>query len=159
MDGNLYCLGGFGVVFILVSLLAATTAIKDWRRFRESDNWVPATAQIVSGNVSAQRGSKYTTYEVNIRYTYAVLGQNYESGQLSFGSEGTGHDTRKRAEKVIARYPAGSQVTIYYDPNNPQQAVLERKYDSTGAIIAMIFGAFGVGIIIYAYLQLLALGN
>ena len=47
MDGYLYCLGGCGVVFILVSLLAGTTAIKDWRRFRESDNWVPDTAQIV----------------------------------------------------------------------------------------------------------------
>ncbi len=159
MDGNLYCLGGFGVIFFLVSLLAATTAMKDWQRYRESDNWVPATAQIVSGNISAQKGSKNTSYVVNIRYTYTVLGQIFEGGQFSFGSEGTGYDTRNRAEKVIAQYPAGSQATIYYDPNNPQQAVLERKYDSTGATLAVILGVIGTGMVIYSYLQLLALGN
>ena len=159
MDGNLYCLGGFGVVFFLASLLAATTAIKDWRRYRESENWVPVTAQIVSGNISARRGSKSTSYVLDIKYAYKVLGQSYENNQFSFGSEGTGYDTRKKAEGILAKYPIGNQVTIYYDPNNPQQAVLERKYDSTGAILAVIVGILGIGMIIYSFLQLLALGN
>ncbi len=159
MDGNLYCLGGFGVVFFLASLLAATTAFKDWRRYRESENWVPVTAQIVSGNISARRGSKSTSYVLDIKYSYKVLGQSYENNQFSFGSEGTGYDTRKKAEGILAKYPIGNQVTIYYDPNNPQQAVLERKYDSTGAILAVIVGILGIGMIIYSFLQLLALGN
>ena len=159
MDGNLYCLGGFGVIFILVSLLAATTAIKDWRRYRESDNWIPTTAQIVSGNIFARRGSKSTTYVLDIKYVYKVLEQSYENNQFSFGSEGTGYDTQKKAEGILAKYPVGSQVTIYYEPNNPQQAVLERKYDSTGAILAVIVGVLGIGMVIYSFLQLLALGN
>ena len=159
MDGNLYCLGGVGVIFILVCLLAATTAIKDWRRYRESDSWVPATAQIITGYIIARRGSKNTSYVLDITYTYKVLGQSYESNQFSFGSEGTGYDTRKKAEGMLAKYPTGSQATIYHDPNNPQQAVLERKYDSTGAILAVILGILGVGMIVYSYLQLLALGN
>ena len=159
MDGNLYCLGGVGVIFILVCLLAATTAMKDWRRFRESENWVPATAQIITGYIIARRGSKSTSYVLDITYTYKVLGQNYESNQFSFGSEGTGYDTRKKAEGTLAKYPTGSQVTIYHNPNNPQQAVLERKYDSTGAILAVIVGILGAGMIIYSYLQLLTLGN
>jgi len=159
MDGNLYCLGSVGVIFILVSLLAATTAVKDWRRYRESENWVSASAQIVSGNISARRGSKSTSYVLDIKYAYKVLGQSYENNQFSFGSEGTGYDTRKKAEGMLAKYPIGNQVTIFYDPNNPQQAVLERKYDSTGAILAVIIGVIGAGMIIYSYLQLLALGN
>ena len=159
MNGNLYCLGGFGVIFLLVSLLAATTAIKDWRRYRESESWVPATAQIITGNIIARRGSKNTSYVLDITYTYKVLGQSYESNQFSFGSEGTGYDTRKKAEGMLAKYPTGSQTTIYHNPNNPQQAVLESKYDSTGAILAVIVGILGAGMIIYSYLQLLALGN
>lgn len=159
MDGNLYCLGGFGVIFLLVSLLAATTAIKDWRHYRESESWVPATAQITTGNIIARRGSKNTSYVLDIAYAYMVLGQSYENNQFSFGSEGTGYDTRKKAEGMLAKYPTGSQTTIYHDPNNPQQAVLERKFDSTGAILAVIVGILGAGMIIYSYLQLLALGN
>ena len=159
MDGNLYCLGGVGVIFFLVSLLAATTAIKDWRRYRESENWVPITAQIVSGNIFARRGSKSTSYVLDIKSAYKVAGQSYENNQFSFGSEGTGYDTRKKAEGMLAKYPNGSQAMIYYDPSNPQQSVLERKYDSTGAILAVIVGVIGAGMIIYSYLQLLALGN
>ena len=30
------------------------------------------------------------------------------------------------AHKVVERYPAGAQVLVYYDPNNPSDAVLER---------------------------------
>ena len=159
MDGNLYCLGGFGVVFFLASLLAATTAFKDWRRYRESENWVPVTAQIGTGNISARRRTKSTSYVLDIKYAYKVLGQSYENNQFSFGSEGTGYDTRKKAEGILAKYPIGNQVTSYYDPKNPQQAVLERKYESTGAILAVIVGILGIGMIIYSFLQLLALGN
>jgi len=159
MDGNLYCLGGVGVFFILVCLLAATTAIKDWRRYRESENWVPTTAQIITGNIIARRGSKNTSYVLDITYAYNVLGQSYESNQFSFGSKGTGYDTRKKAEGMLAKYPTGSHATIYHNPNNPQQAVLERKYDSTGVILAVILGILGVGMVVYAYLQVLALGN
>lgn len=28
-------------------------------------------------------------------------------------------------ETTLARYPQGSSVTVYYDPNNPKDAILE----------------------------------
>jgi hypothetical protein len=28
---------------------------------------------------------------------------------------------------VVERYPVGAQVMVYYDPNNPSDAVLERS--------------------------------
>ena len=30
------------------------------------------------------------------------------------------------AQGVLARYPVGSQVTVYYDPKKPKNAVLEK---------------------------------
>ena len=44
-------------------------------------------------------------------------------GELAPGPEvgGTG------ARKVVARYPAGAQVMVFYNPQNPSEAVLERK--------------------------------
>jgi hypothetical protein len=158
LDGNLYCLGCVGVIFILVAVLAAFRSIKDWKRYRESEGWISATGQIIASHVTSSRGTKSTTYHTYIVYTYQVMGQGYQSGQFSFGSEGTGYETHKKAESICAKYPEGSQTTIYYDPNDPQQAVLQRKFDSTGAILAVIFGLVGVGIIVYSYLQLSTLG-
>jgi len=158
-DGNLYCLGGVGVIFILVGMMSAASAIKAWQRYHNSDSWIPATARIVSANISSRRGSKSTTHFVNITYAYQAMGQSFQSDQFSFGSEGTGYDTYNAAEKVLAKYPTGSQQMIYYDPNQPSQAVLERKYDFTGAILAVIVGLAGIGMIVYAYIQLSALNQ
>jgi hypothetical protein len=36
------------------------------------------------------------------------------------------------AGKVIARYPVGAQVMVFYDPQKPSDAVLERKAPAQG---------------------------
>jgi Protein of unknown function (DUF3592) len=63
-----------------------------------------------------------TNYPV-VDYSYQVGGQNYQSRKYAPGPEmgGTG------AGKVVARYPAGAQVMVFYNPQNPSDAVLERK--------------------------------
>jgi hypothetical protein len=57
-----------------------------------------------------------------VQYTYQVMGQMLQGRKVMPGPEvgGTG------AHKVVNRYPAGAQVMVYYDPNNPSDAVLER---------------------------------
>ena len=69
---------------------------------------------------SSSEGS--TGYPV-VQYSYQVGGQAYQSYKLAPGPEvgGTG------AGKVVARYPAGAQVMVFYNPQNPSEAVLERK--------------------------------
>lgn len=154
MDGNLLCLGGVGVIFALAGLFAGYRAVMDWRRFRKSQGWVPAAGRILYSNVFVQSGTPGDrSYQVSIAYTYQVMGQSYQGNQLAFGSEGTGYSTRSAAENVAARYPAGSEVTIYYDPEDPVKAVLERKYNPVGATLSVIFGLAGLGMIIFSYLQ------
>ena len=68
-----------------------------------------------------------TTYSPHVRYAYTVNQQPFESERIHFGS---GKTSRKAAEEVIGRYPAGSTVMAYYDPLKPEQAVLERRSGS-----------------------------
>jgi hypothetical protein len=69
---------------------------------------------------SGNRGS--AAYPV-VQYSYQVNGMMYQGQKIAPGMEagGTG------AGKVVERYPAGAQVMVFYDPNNPADAVLERK--------------------------------
>jgi len=160
MSGNLFCLGGVGVIFVLVALFAARSTIKDWRRYRESGKWVPVTGQIITSNVTARNSSKGgSIYGINVLYDYQVMGQAYQGDQVSFGAEGTGFQTRRKAEKQLARFPMGGKTTIYYDPNDPRQAVLERKFDITGAILVVILGLAGLAMIVFSYVQLSTPGN
>jgi hypothetical protein len=58
-----------------------------------------------------------------VQYSYEVKGERYEGNRITPGLQwgGTG------AEKVIDRYPVGARVTVYYDPKNPSEALLERN--------------------------------
>ena len=84
------------------------------------------------------------------------MGQTYQSQTLSPGME-YGLGFQGRVQTRVAKYPAGSTVMVYYNPDNPAQAVLE--HSATGnrimgwvavliliilaCTLAMMFGAFG----------------
>jgi hypothetical protein len=59
-----------------------------------------------------------------INYSYKVNSKTYQSNVIAAGGYDVGGSG---APKVVAKYPAGSQVTVYYNPQNPQEAVLEKK--------------------------------
>jgi hypothetical protein len=67
---------------------------------------------------------------VRVSYEYQVLGQSYTGAKVAFGVAKS-YRFRSQAENALAYYPLDSQVTVYYDPSNPAEAVLERKVGDT----------------------------
>lgn len=74
-----------------------------------------------------------------ISYYYQALGQQYTGNKISFGFVKS-HNSSRQAEAELARFPLGSSVTVYFNPPNPAEAVLERKAGSS--VIATILGVF-----------------
>lgn len=94
------------------------------RRMATVSGW-PSTMGTVTNSFLEARSSSEggtTNYPV-VNYSYQVAGQTFQSSKRAPGPEvgGTG------AGNVIARYPAGAQVMVFYNPQNPSDAVLERK--------------------------------
>ncbi len=58
-----------------------------------------------------------------IVYSYPVGAARFMSSRVAFHSLASGN--RADAAKVASRYPAGSTVPVFYDPQDPEQAVLE----------------------------------
>ena len=75
-------------------------------------------------NLEARHSSEggWTKYPA-VQYSYQAVGQAYEGSRIAPGPEVGGSG----AGKVVARYPAGAQVMVFYNPQNPSDAVLERK--------------------------------
>jgi Protein of unknown function (DUF3592) len=113
------------IVFVLfiLNIVFLTILFFMRRRMAIVSQW-PATMGNVIMSTIERRSSEngYTDYPV-VQYSYQVGKQAYQSYKLAPGPEvgGTG------ARKVIAKYPAGAQVMVFYDPQNPAEAVLERK--------------------------------
>lgn len=130
-----------GVIFFMRRKMAA---VSQW----------PSTMGTVMMSTIEQRSSSdsgYTDYPV-VQYSYQVGGQAYQSYKLAPGPEvgGTG------ARKVVARYPAGAQVMVFYNPENPSEAVLERKAPAQWLmwLLLIVFDCALCGVIPILYFSL-----
>ena len=82
------------------------------------------TEQFVAGvdRISAPRRN---LLRQRVIYAYTVAGVGYSSDRVSFGAR-TASSMPGMEQAIVRRYPVGTAVTVYYDPANPSQAVLDR---------------------------------
>jgi hypothetical protein len=132
--------GGF---FILLLLALGGGLIFYGARSRQkaeaSQSWPNTVGQITRSQVKQSTstdddGRTSYSYYPSVEYTYQVAGQNYTSKRTVFGAL-RGYGNPAKAEADLQRYPLGAQVAVYYDPEKPGEAVLERK---AGALSGMM---------------------
>jgi hypothetical protein len=105
------------------------------RRSKQSESWPFTEGEIISSHVKSRHGSDGgTSYSAAVRYEYEVDGATYVSRTISFGSKL--YFGRSSAQDVVAMYPAGEKVTVYYNPNHPKIATLEPGI-SVGSFIVL----------------------
>ncbi len=92
----------------------------------------------------------FVSYLPVIEYIYAVMGTQYRGKRIAFGLDFT--VTRSNAAKIIARYPAGVETAVFYNPQNPGEAVLEQKMGNTNGTLVMIFVFLLLGISAFVFL-------
>ncbi len=149
-----------GLIFVPMVALLLVAAASKLIELRQAKSWVATTGRILKSGVETRRhrfqGEPEELKDVPaVTYEFKVGGRTIDGTRISIGDEG-GLDI----EAVLKRYPAGADVTVYYDPRDPTRCVLERdvaqdladhhltKRDLTSGClrgIAML-AALGVGI-------------
>lgn len=71
-------------------------------------------------------GGENTTVSPKVIYTYEVRGKLYQCDQIRAGDKFWSVSSSQSAYQTIDQYPEGLDVTVYYNPNNPEEAALER---------------------------------
>ncbi len=106
----------------------------------ESQNWSSTQGMITKSSLRQEVSyeSSNTLYYPEVEYAYESLGTEYTGDRITFGGS-TGYSQRNKTEEVLAKYPIGANVTVYYDPHAPEKAVLERKM-GTGGNLFLILG-------------------
>ena len=120
----LLTIGIIGFVLIILNVIFLTIIFFMRRRMATVSQWPSTMGTVLASHLERRSSSEggYTNYPV-VQYSYRVSEQSYQGGKIAPGPEigGTG------AGKVVARYPAGAQVMVFYNPQNPSDAVLETK--------------------------------
>jgi hypothetical protein len=121
-------------------LVAGVVAAQAWHGQRQATaacNWPQTIGQVIWSGVRETRVrtrkrigvSSYrmvTRYGPRVVYIYTVDGVRYQSERLQMGWALVSSEAGD-GERVVARYPVGSQVTVYYNSANPAEATLDPR--------------------------------
>lgn len=112
--------------------------------------WTSTQGTVVTSEVRSftewKDGVQRTLYTPGIVYRFTVNGREYTSDRYSLGAE-TGWNRSGFAEKKVEEYPAGSAVTIYYNPKAPAESVLDRRLSGGWIIWVLAFGMLVLALI------------
>jgi hypothetical protein len=88
-----------------------------------------------------------------IEFEYEVSGRKYRGSRYSI-QENLGNS---RIPETMARFPKGSKVTVFYDPQDPNNAVIERTMPD-GAFKFMVYLSAGLLIVSIALILIVSDG-
>jgi hypothetical protein len=112
-----------GLIVLAIGLGLVWINAYDIYRGAASKSWPSVKGTVQSSKVKRiDRAGKPDRFETNIRYTYQVDGRTYSSSRIKFGER---MSTRMEVEPVVAKYPRGTEVDVFYKPGAPEEAVLE----------------------------------
>ncbi len=113
----------FGLFISSMGLLLVLIGTREIRRSRATGSWSTTRARVISSEVHPLiRPRRGTTYTPVIEYLYEVNGREYTSMGIAAGE--TEFALESEAERFAQGYRKGSQVTVYYSPDDPSMAVL-----------------------------------
>jgi Protein of unknown function (DUF3592) len=131
-------------LFLVANFVTALWKLK--RQVGAGKFWSKASGKIVAATVSRPQviasDDNDDDNTVEIRYRYRVGDKDFESTRVKFG----GHAAMSQiaADQLVARYPQGAGVDVYYDPKTPSHAVLEPGNKSNPAALIVFLVVFVV---------------
>ena len=136
-----------GLGFVLLGLLwVAGFGYAYFRavgKAKASETWPTTIGSVLSSEVVEEEsrdreGGTSTWYNPVVRYSYSAGGRQLQASRLRFGNPRSA--SRKKAEAAIAIYPVGSSTTVRYNPEKPEEAVLETKKPGPLYLVMALFG-------------------
>ena len=111
-----------------LTIAVASFALGFWIRRKEqaARTWPQAPGRIVSCELMRQPGPKGGEVVTPvIEYEFNHEGRSFKSSHWRFGNFSVGNSVS--AQAVVSRYPVGSSVTVFVNPQQPMKSVLEHQ--------------------------------
>jgi hypothetical protein len=123
------------LIVIITMLFLGAYSAKNMSQQLSGNYWLSSEAVIVVSKINkGHRGGPDSPW---IEYRYRVNGRDYVGDQIDFGQ--WFYDI----PYYLNKYPVGHVVTIYYDPAQPDDAVLEHSGSLFANVFLLIF-AWGI---------------
>jgi len=141
-----FMFAGFGLV---LTVMGARQVLN----YFDSNDWESTSGEIIRSQLGITTDSDGDTYRPEVAYEYVVNDIRYINDRLRFDG-GIYSSNRDNAARKVAQYEMGMTVSVFYDPTDPQEAVLERNLTTgiqTYLGVGIILLAIGIFLIIYYF--------
>lgn len=139
---------GFTLGGIVGGVVPAYRQVAGWWQAR---SYVPVEAQVASAELQQHHGDS-TTYRATARFSYRYRDREYQSNRVFLGGEGSDNIDRYHQDihaRLRAARDTGKSVTLWVDPEHPEQSVYDRAMRWRKLLFllpfATLFPAVGMG--------------
>jgi hypothetical protein len=144
------------ILVLLFAVLGVVAFVRGRRQASASARWptvagIVTTSDVIEEAIEDKENDdksfirKTYRYQVDLRYAYQVGKRDFVGTEANWGGTAI-YGLRELAETAAGRYSVGQPVTVYYDPEQPGNAVLEpdnRQGSLTPLIIAALCAVLG----------------
>src|SRR5579863_6023630 len=106
-------------------------------RYRE------VNGRVLSSRVVTHPGTHTTEFEPQVYFEYSVVAKTYRSDRYSFDTHSYSSG-RNYAQRVVDEYPPGKTIPVFYDPEHPEVAILNREISPQSWFMILFLQPFTV---------------
>lgn len=132
-----------GWAFLGLSLLLTWGFYQQFSTAQNSKNWPFVTGEVLEFDVRNRPADK--SVYASIRYSYKVDGNTYTGNRFTLEN---GEPAVRQVARRLDAYPEGHTVTVYYNPDNPSQAVLEPGVSTNAVMVTSMAYLFFVLVVV-----------
>jgi hypothetical protein len=141
----------FGTWLIYLCVTGLLEKRKNLARARLASTWPSVTGRVVSlrivegKSISTETKQEIHTYRPEIEYAYSVGGTEYQSTRQAFGKILWYQSAE--AEAFQSSHAPEATVTVYHDPANPRESVLDPDPAHATKLVAADFAMLVAGVV------------
>ena len=114
----------FSSIFVIVGIIIMIFGLKTVNKARESESWLQSKGTVISSKIETHQDSDSgSTYSAEVLYEYTVNYTKINGNKIKFVQASSSDSSD--ASRYVNKYPEGKKVTVYYNSEDPYEAVLE----------------------------------
>lgn len=134
-------------VLIVFGLILGGFGLFRYKIGKQSAEWPSVSGRITYSRAQTTRVDNSTRYTPLVKYTYTIAGRSYVNERIS--ASDMHQKSIYRANDILRKYPAGGQVTVYYNPDDPGIALLETGLPKNVFVLLLsAVACFGLAVLI-----------
>ena len=125
-------------IFFLIGFGVFGWGLLSLYRGHSAKAWPTTRGEILESRIHESRDSDGSMWETKVKYRYVCNGREFEGTRITFGYSGS--DEEEEHRRIHEKLPPGSGVRVWYQPNQPANAVLAVGFHRH-TYVALLFGA------------------